>query len=196
MSEKGIPDVGAQVRALRQRRGLSLRTLAELCDLSPNTISLVERGESSPSVSTLHRLATALSVPITAFFQEHTEPVQVVLTRMAQRACSGNAHVLLESLGSGLEEQSLEPFLVTMKPGADSGQQIMVHTGQEMVYCLQGQVEYEVAGRPYRLAPGDTLLFQAQLAHRWRNPAELPATFLLVFCSGGQGNPVEQHLHP
>lgn len=58
MSEKGVPDVGAQVRALRQQCGLSLRTLAELCDLSPNTISLIERGESSPSVSTLHRLAT------------------------------------------------------------------------------------------------------------------------------------------
>jgi len=154
MSEKGVPDVGAQVRALRQQCGLSLRTLAELCDLSPNTISLIERGESSPSVSTLHRLATALSVPITAFFEEHAEPVQVVLTRVAERSCSGNAHVLLESLGTGLEEQCLEPFVVTMKPGADSGQQIMVHTGQEMVYCLQGEVEYEVTGQSYRLAAG------------------------------------------
>jgi len=196
MSEKGVPDVGAQVRALRQQRGLSLRTLAELCDLSPNTISLVERGETSPSVSTLHRLATALGVHITAFFEGHVERVQVVLTRVAERSCSGNAHILLESLGTGLEEQSLEPFLVTMKPRADSGQQIMVHTGQEMVYCLQGEVEYEVAGQPYHLAAGDTLLFEARLAHRWRNPTEMPATFLMVFCTGGKGSPVEQHLQP
>jgi len=196
MSEKGVPDVGAQVRALRQQRGLSLRTLAELCDLSPNTISLIERGESSPSVSTLHRLATALSVPITAFFEEHAEPVQVVLTRVAERSCSGNAHVLLESLGTGLEEQCLEPFVVTMKPGADSGQQIMVHTGQEMVYCLQGEVEYEVTDQSYRLAAGDTLLFEARLAHRWRNTAEMPATFLMVFCTGGKESPVEQHMQP
>lgn len=186
MSEQRLPDVGAQVRALRQHRGLSLRTLAELCDLSPNTIGLIERGETSPSVSTLHRLATALSVHITTFFDEHAEYMHVVLTRAAERSCSGNAHVLLESLGTGLEEQCLEPFVVTMKPGADSGQQIMVHTGQEMVYCLQGEVEYEVAGQPYRLTPGDTLLFQARLAHRWRNAAAVPATFLLVFCSGGR----------
>jgi transcriptional regulator with XRE-family HTH domain len=196
MSEQRAPDVGAQARVLRQQRGLSLRTLAELCDLSPNTISLIERGESSPSVSTLHRLATALGVHITAFFQEHTEPVQVVLTRTAERSRSGNANVRLESLGTGLEEQSLEPFLVTMKPGADSGQQMMVHTGQEMVYCLQGEVEYEVTGQPYRLAVGDTLLFEARLAHRWRNPGGIPATFLMVFCTGGKGSPVEQHLQP
>ena len=196
MSEQGAPDVGSQLRALRQQRGLSLRTLAELCDLSPNTISLIERGESSPSVSTLHRLATALSVRITAFFEERAEPVQAVLTRSVERRRSGNAHLLLESLGTGLEEQSLEPFLVTMKPGADSGQQPMVHSGQEMVYCLQGEVEYEVAGQPYRLAAGDTLLFQARLPHRWRNPGSSPATFLLVFGEAGSTQPAEQHLRP
>lgn len=194
MSERGIPDVGAQVRALRQQRGLSLRTLAELCDLSPNTISLVERGETSPSVSTLHRLATALGVHVTAFFEKRAEPLQVVLTRAADRSCSGNVYVLLESLGTGLEEQSLQPFVVTMKPGADSGRQMMVHGGQEMVYCLHGQVEYEVAGESYRLAAGDTLLFQARLPHRWSNPGAQSATFLLVFGETGDTQPAEQHL--
>jgi len=194
MSEQEAPNVGVQLRALRQQRGLSLRTLAELCDLSPNTISLIERGESSPSVSTLHRLATALSVHITAFFERRTEPVQAVLTRAAERCRSGNAQVLLESLGAGLKEQSLEPFLVTMKPGSDSGQQPIVHSGQEMVYCLQGEVEYEVAGQPYRLAIGDTLLFEARLPHRWRNPLDEPAMFLLIFQSVIEGSAVNSHV--
>lgn len=196
MSEQGTPDVGSQLRALRQKRGLSLRTLAELCDLSPNTISLIERGDSSPSVSTLHRLATALGVHITAFFEGRAEPVQVVLTRAAERRRSGNAQVLLESLGAGLEQQSVEPFVVTMKPGADSGPQPIVHTGQEMVYCLQGEVEYEVAGRAYRLAVGDTLLFEARLPHRWNNPGGGPATFLLIFGDASGTQPAEQHLRP
>ena len=194
MGEQGIPDVGAQVRAWRRERGLSLRTLAELCDLSPNTISLIERGETSPSVSTLHRLATALGVHITAFFEGHSEYVQVVLTRATERRCSGNAHVLLESLGTGLKEQSLESFVVTMRPGADSGQQIMVHSGQEMVYCLRGEVEYEVGGQPYRLVVGDTLLFEARLPHRWRNSGVDSATFLLVFGEASDTQPAEQHL--
>jgi transcriptional regulator with XRE-family HTH domain len=194
MSEERGPDVGLQLRALRQKRGLSLRTLAELCDLSPNTISLIERGDSSPSVSTLHRLATALNVHITAFFEERAEPVETVLTHAAERPRSGNAHVLLESLGTGLEEQSIEPFLVTMKPGADSGQQPMVHTGQEMVYCLQGEVEYEVASQLHRLAEGDTLLFEARLPHRWRNPGGSPAIFLLIFGEASGTQPAEKHL--
>ncbi|HNS52332.1 MAG TPA: cupin domain-containing protein [Anaerolineae bacterium] len=194
MSEQGAPDVASQLRLLRKRRGLSLRTLAELCDLSPNTISLIERGESSPSVSTLHRLATALAVPITAFFEEQAEPVHAVLTRAGERHRSGNAHVLLESLGTGLAEQALQPFMVTMEPGANSGPQPIVHGGQELVFCIQGDLEYEVAGRPYRLAGGDALLFDARLPHRWSNPGTHPTAFLLVFGEAGASQPAEQHL--
>ena len=49
MSEREPPDIGRHLRALRRQRNLSLRGLAELCDLSPTTISLIERGDSSPS---------------------------------------------------------------------------------------------------------------------------------------------------
>ncbi len=54
--------------------------------------------------------------------------------RATDRSRSGSANVRLERLGTGLQEQSLEPFLVTTMPGAEHGQQIMVHSGQEMVY--------------------------------------------------------------
>ena len=131
--------------------GCPCAALAELCDLSPNTVSLIERGVTSPSVSTLHQLATALRVPITAFFQEPGEKVQVIHSRPGERSFSGSTSVLLESLGSGLEGQTLEPFLVTLKPGADSGPGAMVHSGHELVYCLQGEVEYEIDGQSYRL---------------------------------------------
>jgi len=198
MSEQGAPDVGFRLRALRQKRGFSVRTLAERCGLSPNTISLIERGESSPSVSTLHRLAIALGVPITAFFEEPAEAVQAVLTRAAERRRSGSAGLLLESLGTGLAEQALQPFMVTMEPGADSGRQPIVHGGQEMVFCVHGELEYEVAGRPYRLAVGDALLFDARLSHRWSNPGASPTTFLLVIGASSQPSQVshsaEEHL--
>ena len=194
MSERKPPDVGSQVRALRTERGLSMRGLAELCELSPNAISLIERGSTSPSVSTLHRLATALRVPITAFFEAQGDRVELILSRAGQRPYSGTDSVLLENLGAGLDHQTLEPFVVTLKPGADSGDQGMVHDGHELVYCLQGELEYEVAGTQYRLAAGDAVLFEARLAHCWRNPGRSPAVFLLIFQSAIQGESVEQHL--
>jgi quercetin dioxygenase-like cupin family protein len=72
----------------------------------------------------------------------------------------------------------------------------MSHDGHELVYCLQGLLEYEVAGTRYQLAAGDSVLFEARLAHCWRNPGHDPAVFLLIFQSATLGESVEQHLHP
>jgi transcriptional regulator with XRE-family HTH domain len=70
MTTPEFVDVGGRLRDIRQERGLSLRALSEVCGLSVNAISLIERGISSPSVSSLQRLAVALDVPITAFFTD------------------------------------------------------------------------------------------------------------------------------
>jgi transcriptional regulator with XRE-family HTH domain len=195
MSQQEPPDIGTQVQALRERLGLSIRGLAELCDLSPNTISLIERGVTSPNVSTLHQLATALRVPITAFFEAPRATGQVIHSRPGERAFSGSAAALLESLGSGLEDQCLQAFVVTLEPGAGSGGEEIVHGGHELVYCLEGVTEYVIEERTYRLTTGESLLFNARLPHRWRNPGTAgPAVFLLAFECPRGGEPVETHL--
>lgn len=196
MSDREPPDIGSQVRALRKQRGLSLRGLAEICDLSPTTISLIERGDSSPSVATLHRLATALGLPITAFFQEPEAKVAVILTRARERRRLGTGEVQIESLGSGLKGQAMELFAVTLPPGSGSGAGAILHSGHELVYCIGGEIEYQIDGKSYLLAPGDSLLFEARLPHCWQNQGQDPATFLLVFQSEIARESVEQHLLP
>ncbi|MGB7094027.1 MAG: helix-turn-helix domain-containing protein, partial [Anaerolineales bacterium] len=77
-------DVGVRLRELRTERGLSMRALARLSGLSTNALSMVERGKTSPSVSTLYKLSEALEVPITAFFR--TEPPrEAIVYRKADR---------------------------------------------------------------------------------------------------------------
>ncbi|MGD8623090.1 MAG: cupin domain-containing protein [Anaerolineae bacterium] len=197
MSEQEMPDVGTRIRNLRGERGLSLRALSEIAEVSPNTISLIERGETSPSVSTLQRLATALGVQITNFFAEPPERSKVIFTKADRRIRSGSASVMLESLGYGLEAQTCDSFYVTLKEGASSGRQIMSHTGTELVFCLNGGLEYEIGGDTYRLTPGDSLLFRADLPHRWSNPHEEPVTFLMIMqASEERQDSMEQHLHP
>jgi transcriptional regulator with XRE-family HTH domain len=174
MMDHEPPGVGRRLYALRQEQGLSLRVLAGRVQMSPNAVSLIERGISSPSVDTPPRLATALKVPIVTFFEDQTEKLQVILKRAGERHRFGNAELLLESLGTGLENQALESFVVTLQPGAGSGGQAMAHAGHELVYCLEGELEYVVVERQYHLTAGDCLLFEAKLEHRWKNPGEEP----------------------
>ena len=179
MADEVPPDVGRRIRELREQRGLSLRTLAERSGLSVNAVSLIERGLSSPTVSTLHRLAAALGVRIVDFFGPEEE-ARVVFVGRERRRRTETAGALIESLGTGLAGQRIEPFLVTLQPGAGSGGEPITHGGQELVYGLSGRIDYTVNGQVYRIGEGDALLFEASLPHQWCNVTWEPASILLV----------------
>jgi transcriptional regulator with XRE-family HTH domain len=175
-----VPNVGPRIRAIREQRGLSLRALAERCNLSINAISLIERGENSPTVSSLHMLATALEVKITDFFEDSHEHA-VVYVKYDQRLASQGNGMLMESLGIGIRNQQLEPFMVTVDPGVGEDGESIAHPGQEFVYCVEGNVLYQVNEHAYHLEPGDSLLFDATQPHCFRNIGNYPARVLLIF---------------
>jgi transcriptional regulator with XRE-family HTH domain len=186
-----VPNVGPRIRTLRERRAHSLRALAERCNLSINAISLIERGENSPTVSSLHRLATALGVKITDFFEDPREHA-VVYVKHDQRLVTQVNGLLMESLGIGLHNQQLEPFMVTVEPGAGDDGESIVHPGQEFVFCLAGEIQYEIRGQAYWLKPEDSLLFDATQPHCFRNVGGSPAQVLLVFQALEGGNLARQ----
>lgn len=173
-------NVGKRLRTLRGERRISIRALAEQSGLNVNTLSLIENGKTSPSVSTLQRLAAALEVPIIAFFEIETVPQSVVFTSASQRQPVPFLHGTLADLAKGFAHPGLEPFLVSLDPHAGSGENLIVHTGLEFVFCLEGSLGYEVNGQEFTLAEGDSLLFEAHLPHRWANLGETTARALLL----------------
>mgnify|MGYP001216168259 CR=1 FL=1 len=174
------PGVGQRIRILRDAQGLSLRALAHRCGLSVNAISRIERGENSPTVASLQLLATALNVPITEFFRSG-ENRTTVFVRRDNRMRSQHSGMDIESLGIGLHNQQLEPFLVTLQPGSGADTEPITHNGQEFAYCLEGQIDYQIGSEIYRLSPGDSLLFEASQPHVFRNNSNVPALILMVF---------------
>lgn len=172
--------VGRKLREVRTKRGFSLRALAEVSGLNVNTLSLVENGKSSPSVSTLQQLSSALGVPIASFFESEPITRQVIFTPSDQRPGIDFGRTKMENLGKDLAGNYVQPFVVTLEPGAGSGDENIVHTGYEFVYCLQGKVHYVVADTLFALSTGDSLVFEAHLPHSWKNEAEETAQLLLV----------------
>jgi transcriptional regulator with XRE-family HTH domain len=188
------PEVGACLRAIREAKGYSLRALADRSGLSLNAISRIEHGESSPTVSSLQRLSIALSVPITEFFEMGAE-YTTILVRKNQRQRTRGEGVLFESLGSGLPRQMIEPFLMTLLPGADGGDEPISHAGEEFVYCVEGEVEYLVDDEWYRLEAGDSLLFQSPQPHMCRNTSLKQSIVLLIILAAEEYVRLAQHQH-
>ncbi|MBN1147634.1 MAG: helix-turn-helix domain-containing protein [Anaerolineales bacterium] len=188
-------DVGSRLRQLRTERGKSMRALARASGLSTNALSMIERGRASPSVSTLYKLADALGVPITAFFRLEPPRQDIVFRRTEERQRVDISYGTWEGLGGESFTGRMEPFILTLESGGGSGPFGMLHTGNEFVMCLGGQIEYEVEDQKFTLNPGDSLLFAAQLRHRWRNLGEETANAILVLAGFEQGErPSEFHL--
>ncbi len=187
-------DVGNRLRQLREARKVSIRTLATMSGLSANALSMIERGRTSPSVSTLYRIADALTVPVTDFFGPEEARKRVVFLKADQRTRLPFVRGLWEGLGGEQFTGRIMPFLLTLEAGASSGQNSVVHTGHEFVFCVRGHLEYQVEGDIFDLEAGDSLLFAAQLKHRWRNPAGMVTNALVVISDFLEGDHPMAHI--
>lgn len=191
MSEK--TSLGERLRHLRTERRLSQRDLASLAGISTNSVSLIERGEISPSVSTLQSLAGALSIKVSYFFDDEYSG-DVLLVKGDQRPVITGNGLVIEGVGKRLKGQEVEPFLITLEPHAMSGERQVVHPGQEFICCQEGKVEYLIDGQSYIVEKGDFLIFEATLPHIWRNPFDERAVFILVIQTPNESrDPVQRH---
>lgn len=173
-------DVGTRLRELRQERGKSMRALARMSGLSTNALSMIERGLTSPSVSTLYKISEAMEIPITAFFRTEPPRHDIVFRKASERSRVTFQRGIWEGLGGESFLGRVEPFVLTLESGASSGRSGLIHSGHEFVLCIRGELEYEVEEQRFLLAPGDSLLFASRLRHRWRNHAKDQTTAIFV----------------
>ena len=158
-------DVGNKIRYLRKSNGLTLKQLARGCDLSANTISLVERSEVAPSIETLCKIANALGVSPSSLFLEVCKP-RVILQRADEIENATNiAGQTLRILNSSLNTSGCTLATTKTIPSLTESPTIRRHS----ILCLCGQVELELDGQNYSLNPGDNLAFNSDAFHRWRN---------------------------
>ena len=187
------PTLGDRLRNLRTERRLSQRDLATLAKISSNSVSLIERDEISPSVSTLQSLAGALNIKVSYFFDDEFAG-DVLLVKGTERPVITGNGLTIEGVGKRLKAQEMEPFLIVLEPHAMSGERQVVHPGQEFICCQEGKVEYLIDGQSYIVEKGDFLIFEAILPHIWRNPFDTRAVFILVIQTPNESrDPVQRH---
>ncbi len=166
-------NVGDKIRYLRKSNGLTLKQLARGCDLSANTISLVERSKVAPNIETLCKIANALGVSPSSLFLEICKP-KVVLQRASE-----------ENLETDFSEKTLQVFAnaptsTGCMQKVSPSELTSPSTRRHSILCLCGQVEFELEGQTYCLNPGDSLAFNSDAFHRWRNSGDATGIAVLV----------------
>ncbi|MCH2422816.1 MAG: XRE family transcriptional regulator [Acidimicrobiales bacterium] len=176
--------VGERVRDARRALGLTMAQFAETAEISLGMVSKIEHGQTSPSLSTLTRLAHAARVPITAFFRGLDEEHDVVIVRSDERMeilheGTREGHVY-EDLGSLRgKTRIIEPMMVTLE-SSDEVFPLFQHEGVEFLHMLEGAMDYGYGPKNYRLGAGDTIQIHGEVAHGPVKLVELPVRFMSV----------------
>lgn len=167
--------LGPQLRAARERSGLSVRELARRIGVSASLLSQVERGLAQPSVGTLWAVVTELGLSLDSLFAPPRARAAVVQRAEGRPALELQGGVVWERLTASPDPDADFAF-VTYPPGADSGagDPPTTHRGREYGYVISGRLQVEVGTETLELGPGDAVAFGSQTPHRFRALGDEP----------------------
>ncbi len=185
-----IPDINARiaqrVRGLRAERGLTLDTLADKSNVSRSMLSLVERGESSPTAAVLEKIASGLDVSLASLFDDAkapTNPLSRRRDRMPWRdPQSGYIRCNISPPNFPSPIQIVE---VTLPAGV----RVAYETGareariHQQIWVQQGTIEFTLGSSVNRLTEGDCFAMQLSEPTAFRNPTRKAARYVVVITS-------------
>jgi len=172
--------VGELLRDLRERRRLSVRTLAAKAGFSPSFISQVENGLASPSIASLEKIAAALDVTLAEFFKSgESRSSAVVRAEQRPRIESGWSRAGIESLGADGGSR-LEPVLITLRASGSSGKRTHTLPREQFAFVISGEVTLLLDGTEQVLTRGDAVTIAPSSPFRWVNSSGSPAQLLVV----------------
>jgi transcriptional regulator with XRE-family HTH domain len=178
--------IGREVRNFRRQQGMTVAEVSAVTGLSIGMLSKIENGNTSASLTTLQILSHAFSVPVTSFFKSYEERREAVHVKVGQHieierrgTRAGHQYNLLGHIGSNSSGVVVEPYIITLTTQSDKFPAFQ-HEGLELLYMLEGEVDYRHGDQVYPLKPGDSLFFDADSPHGPENLVKLPARYLSV----------------
>ncbi|SRR5579875_1622289 len=176
-----VSKLGEKIKILRTEKGWSLQDLAKRCGISAAGIHRIESNGIIPTITTMMKISDALGKRVSFFIEEKDEDAVFV---------SAGKRESIFTFKKGLDLQCVSAkkygdFIMTAayaiaEVGASSGKKHMSHRGEELVYCIQGKMEFQVNGKTYILNPGDSLHFRTHAEHKWKNIGNVRAKLIWV----------------
>lgn len=182
--------IAERVRELRAAQAVSLDALAGKSGVSRSMISLIERGESSPTAVVLERLAAGLNVTLASLFEAPAGADQATNSPIARRAdqpqwkdpASGYVRRNVSPRGGAGVSQPMQIVEVHFPPGGRvafdaGGRDMLIH---QQIWVLEGAMDITVGTERYRLQKGDCMAMQLNHSTMFHNPTRKSARYAVV----------------
>lgn len=170
--EEPAIDVGARLRALRKLYGISQRELARRAGVTNGTISLIEQNRVSPTIASLKKVISGFPLSLSEFFGDGIGDAPRSFYRASELPRFQVGDLLFRQVGPTTADRALQVLHERYEPGADTGETMLVHEGEEAGVVVKGEVEVTVGGTTTILRAGDGYYFHSRLPHRFRNVSD------------------------
>ena len=167
-------NLGNKIQKLRMERGLSVRKIAAMANITPSMLSQIENGLVNPSINTLRAIAQVLDTPLYSLFKE--EPINDVVVHPETRLVIGSMgepdvhYQLLTPDTKG----DIEFCMMVIPPHRSSYRDSKSHIGEEVAYvCAGGSVVLDMDGTPLTLKVGDSVRIPSNVPHVWHNHTDV-----------------------
>lgn len=168
-------EVGTKLKAARTAFGLSQRELAKRAGVTNGMISLIEQQRVSPSVGSLQKILSAFPMTLAEFFTRDLTGPDDVVYRSGELPNMGTGPIEYRLVAAPRRDRRMSILSEVYAPGADTGDDLLTHSGEEGGVIVEGELELTVAGKTWVLRPGDAYYFDSRLPHRFRNAGKEPA---------------------
>jgi transcriptional regulator with XRE-family HTH domain len=175
-----VATLGADIRALRKARGMTLMDLAEALNRSVGWLSQVERDKSHPAIADLGRMAKVLDVSVASFLQVGALPEEegIIVRAGARRPIGSRTEGLTEGLLSPDLTDDFEVIHSTFAPHSHLPEPLTRPT-QEVCYIISGEFEIALDGKRFNLKAGDSFRLRGQ-QFQWWNRSDTPCEIVWV----------------
>ena len=176
--------MGARLRRARQKQGITLDELSQETALSTSFLSRLERGETSTSIANLIMIATRLGISLHEFFEEPADSGKdYILSRAQEREhhTALIAHGYSYRLSTGdLPDQQMSAFELSFPPEAEEQPTLLTHDGEEVLYLIEGSIEFHIGEDSFVMNAGDCVHFNCSKPHMGRNIGRNTARLLMI----------------
>ncbi|MGD2272452.1 MAG: XRE family transcriptional regulator [Desulfobacterales bacterium] len=166
-------DIGSKIKEIRLQKGLKLRDVAKETGLSVSLISLVENNNTSPSLSTLIKLANYLGTDAGFFLENPEKKKNAAVCRKKKRKfwTSNDKKIIFELLNPTVRKNKMEIVFAKVKR-FNTPPEKYTHEGEEFGLVLKGQIQVDVGDESHVLNEGDTIYFESTIPHAIYNTAQ------------------------
>lgn len=176
-------EIGKRIKTFRTRKGITLEQLAGQTGFTKGYLSKVEKSKKSPPVSTLGIIASALGLTISAILAEENHSIPFCLVKKGERPLisrDGNSsEYSYEAIAYKFPNKSMEPFVLTL-PVNPRKRNMYRHEGEELLFVLEGTMQFQYDNREYIVEQGDCIYFDSSRPHFGESKGDRRVRCLMV----------------